>query len=67
MSATLTIPEVAEMMGISRNLAYSVASREGEIAGVPVLSVGRRLVVPTVPIRRALGLETDALEDQDEG
>ena len=39
--------------GLSRNKAYEAASR-GEI---PTLRFGKRIVVPTVPLRRMLGLE----------
>lgn len=38
---TLTIPEVAELLGISRGLAYRMA-KEGKI---PVLYLGKRMLV----------------------
>jgi excisionase family DNA binding protein len=38
---TLTVPEVAAMLGISRSTAY-VAARQGQL---PTLRLGRRLVV----------------------
>lgn len=53
---TLTMDEVCELYGIGRSAAYS-AARRGEI---PALRIGRRLVVPTEHVRRALGLELDA-------
>ena len=56
-SATTTIPRAAEMMGISRNLAYSVVAATGELAGIRVLHAGRRLLLPTGPFRVALGLD----------
>lgn len=56
-SATTTIPRAAEMMGISRNLAYSVVARDGMLAGVRVIHAGRRLLIPTVPFLEALGLD----------
>ncbi|MFC1902943.1 helix-turn-helix domain-containing protein [Chloroflexota bacterium] len=37
-----TIPEVAKMLGISRNFGYEMA-RRGEL---PVISLGRRRFVP---------------------
>ena len=40
--ATLTIEETAELLGVSRGSAYE-AARSGQI---PVLRVGRRLLVP---------------------
>lgn len=56
---TLTIPEVARLLGVARNVAYRLAAEEGELVGVPVLRVGRRLVVPSAPFRKALGLDVD--------
>ena len=58
MSATLTISEVAVLLGVSRNTAYEQA-KSGEIAGVPVISVGRRLLVPRKPILDALGINEE--------
>jgi excisionase family DNA binding protein len=43
---TLTVPEVAELLGISRSSAYECV-RRGEI---PSITLGRRVVIP----RRAL-------------
>lgn len=45
-TATLTITEAATLLGVGRNLAYEVAARDGELAGVPVIRVGRRRLVP---------------------
>jgi excisionase family DNA binding protein len=53
-SATLTIPEVAELLGVSRNTAYEQA-RSGQIAGVNVIRVGSRLLVPRKPLLELLG------------
>ena len=58
MSATLTIGQCAELLGISKNTAYE-AARSGQLAGVPVLRVGRRLLVPTASLHAVLGLESD--------
>lgn len=41
---TYTVPAFAERLGISRTFAYAEA-RKGSIAGVPVLIVGRRMLV----------------------
>lgn len=61
MSATLTITEAAELLGVSRNTAYEAAARDHELAGVPVLRVGaRRLVIPRKPFLAALGLEDES-------
>lgn len=55
-SATVTIPEAAGLLGIGRNLAYQIAARDGELAGVPVIRIGRRLLVPHARLLAALGL-----------
>lgn len=55
-SATLTISQAAELLGIGRNLAYETAARDGELAGVPVIRVGRRMVVPRARLLLILGL-----------
>ncbi|MGA7272301.1 MAG: helix-turn-helix domain-containing protein [Acidimicrobiia bacterium] len=56
-SATVTIPEAARLLGIGRNLAYEIARSEGELAGVPVLRVGRRLLIPQARLLAVLGLQ----------
>lgn len=48
---TVTIPEAAKLLGISRNLAYLAAAR-GEI---PTLKVGRRVLVPRAALEQLLG------------
>ncbi len=57
-SATLSISEAAALLGVGRNLAYEVASREGELAGVPVIRIGRRLLIPHARLLAVLGLNT---------
>jgi len=52
---TLTIPEAAQVLGISRNSAYSAAHR-GEI---PSIQIGSRLVVPTARLKTLLGLDSE--------
>lgn len=56
-SATLTVTEAAELLGIGRNLAYEIAGRDGELAGVPVIRVGRRLLIPQARLLAVLGLD----------
>ena len=46
----LTVPEVAELLGISRNFAYELA-RRGEI---PVIRFGKRLLVPRIGLEKKL-------------
>ena len=54
----LTVTEAAEMLGISRALAYELVSR----GDIPALRLGRRLVVP----RKAIDamLDTAAAESR---
>jgi len=47
---TLKIEEAAEILGISRGLAYE-AARSGQI---PALRIGNRLVVPRMALERML-------------
>ena len=49
--ATMTIPEAARLLGISRSAAYRAVAR-GEI---PTIRIGRRLLVPTAKLYRLLG------------
>ena len=51
---TITIPEAAERLGIGRNQAYE-AARRGEI---PVIRIGKRMVVPVLAFERMLGVES---------
>lgn len=51
--ATLTIEEAAELLGISRGLAYE-AARRNELPGV--LRVGRRILISKPALHAALGL-----------
>ncbi len=48
--ATLTVAEAAQVLGIGRSAAYA-ASRAGQI---PVLRVGRRLLVPRAALEALL-------------
>jgi excisionase family DNA binding protein len=47
---TLSIPEAAKALGISRNNAYE-AARRGEI---PTIKIGKRLLVPLAALERML-------------
>jgi hypothetical protein len=49
----MTVPAAGKLLGLSRNKAYEAAAC-GEI---PTLKFGKRIVVPTVPLRRMLGME----------
>ena len=62
MSATLTVTEAANLLGISRNTAYDVVRRDGELAGVPVIRVGRRLLLPRTRLLIVFGLEEKVMD-----
>ncbi len=51
--ATLTVPEVARILGLSRNAGYEAAAR----GDLPTIRLGRRLLVPTAALRRLLGID----------
>lgn len=51
--ATLTVPETAELLGVSRDVVYEQI-RQGAI---PCLPLGRRKLVPVPALKRMLGVE----------
>jgi hypothetical protein len=53
---TTTIPRAGKALGLSKNSAYEAAKR----GDIPTLRFNKRLVVPTMPLRRMLGLEPPA-------
>jgi excisionase family DNA binding protein len=60
--ATLTVSETAELLGVSRDVAYESA-RRGEI---PTLRLGRRVLVSVPRLLTLLGAPIDGA-DVDEG
>lgn len=57
--ATLTLEEVATLVGLARSTVYDIANRDGAICGVPVISLGRRKVLPRSTFLAALGVNTE--------
>ena len=55
-TATIDVEVAADLLGISRGLAYQQA-RLGSLGGVPVLQIGHRLRVVVKPLLTALGYE----------
>ncbi|MFA9444419.1 helix-turn-helix domain-containing protein [Egicoccus sp. AB-alg6-2] len=51
MPATMTIPETAELLSISRSAAYRAVARDE----IPSVRIGRRLLVPTAKLYAMLG------------
>ena len=58
----MTVPQAAELLGISRGLAYEAATR-GEL---PTIRIGRRLLVPRARLLALVGNPGD-LPDNDDG
>jgi excisionase family DNA binding protein len=50
-SLTMTICEAADVLGISRNGAYSAA----KCGQIPTIKIGKRLLVPVAAMKRLLG------------
>jgi excisionase family DNA binding protein len=48
---TVSVPEAAKALGISRNAAY-VAARRGEL---PAIRIGKRFVIPRPALEKLLG------------
>ena len=54
---TISIPEAAAIMGVSKSTAYNAVKSTGYLMpGVPVLRIGKRQVVSTAQLRAALGV-----------
>jgi len=56
---TMTIPEAARLIGVSRDAAYEHVAKTGELAGVRVVKIGRRIVISRPLLELALGLQPD--------
>jgi len=46
----ITVPEAAEMLGISRNFAYELVNR-GEL---PYIKLGKRKLIPIIALEKKL-------------
>ena len=46
----ITVPEAAEMLGISRNFAYELVKQKQ----LPVIKFGKRLLIPRVALEKML-------------
>ena len=56
--ATMTVPEAAKILGISRGLAYELIAA-GRFPA-PVIRAGRRILVSAAGIDRQLGIDNQA-------
>ena len=55
---TLTVPEVGEVLGLSRAKAYDLARSEG----FPSMRIGRRILVPRDKLIRWIDEQTEVRE-----
>jgi excisionase family DNA binding protein len=60
---TVTVPEAAKLLGISRMSAYT-AVREGVI---PSLRIGRRILIPRLALERLLAQASQRADETLEG
>lgn len=58
-SLTVSVSEAGRLVGLCKNATWQAIYR-GEI---PSLTIGRRRLVPLVPILRLLGVDDDAVRD----
>lgn len=62
----VSMSEAAEILGIAKSTAHSAYSATGSlIEGVPVMRVGKRLIVSLFALRAALAIESAAEQDDD--
>jgi excisionase family DNA binding protein len=54
---TVTVGEAAKILGIGRNSAYQAVAR----GDIPVIRVGKRLLIPRVQIERLLAGEKSTI------
>lgn len=69
MSVTLQRPETTAVedackrLGINRSTGYAEIARTGHLAGIPVLRIGKRLLIPTAALDRTLRVQTESYGD----
>ncbi|WP_040666745.1 helix-turn-helix domain-containing protein [Nitrolancea hollandica] len=57
-SGVVTVPEAAKLLGGGRDWAYREVAATGRLAGIPVIRIGRKIMVPRQAIERLLAGET---------
>jgi excisionase family DNA binding protein len=57
---TYTVPEAGKLLGIGRRLAYEQAA-SGQL---PIIRIGRRILVPRVALERMLAQPAQDLEER---
>jgi excisionase family DNA binding protein len=62
---TVSVETACELLGVGRGTGYK-AAREGHLAaGVPVIRVGGRIMVPIAPLKKILGID-QAIDEPDD-
>jgi hypothetical protein len=56
----LSLEETADLLGVSKWLIYKQAQTHNAVCGVPVLRIGRRVLVPRDALERVLNGSADA-------
>lgn len=53
-SRTISVEEAARMLGVSRWAAYQEIAQTDQLAGVRVIRIGRRILIPREALDRVL-------------
>ena len=53
----MSVRSAARWIGVSAGVAYEEIRQTGKLAGVDVIRVQNRILVPVAPLRRKLGIE----------
>lgn len=53
---TVTVDQAADLLGVARNSAYAAIKKDGALAGVGAIYVGKRILLPREPLEAALGM-----------
>jgi hypothetical protein len=56
-----SVENAGRCLGLSRTQTYEALKRKDP--PFPIIKVGRRIVVPTAPLLRLLGIDVDAADD----
>lgn len=54
---TVSCPELASILGVSRQQVYRLAREKSEVAGIPAIVIGRRVVFSRQQVERMLSGE----------
>lgn len=58
-------PEVAaKLLGFGRSAAYADIRLTGQLAGIDVIRIGRKVRIPTAAVLARLGLDTNTQEEK---